>query len=777
LRKTRDFLLNNPDSLIPPKVINELSKLEKLRPQDLSTEQIKNLNDTIKHLKHLNDTKNKILFGKKYKETKEFIDSGIENLKKRKPIIPNTDFDPNIKKSSRGKALNYLTNPEFMTEVMDGGRGGVIQDVLFKGVNKGRNVQNRYILDAQDFVKKGIGDIDTAKYSKEVGGKKTPTEDFKLESGKSLKLTKGQKVALYLHSLNNKNLKHVVDGGVATKDRPEAIIKLTQKDIDNVLKTMNADDKKVAGVVYDFYNNVQKNRLNEASTEINGFRIAREDDYYPINVVKLAIRKDPTKMQGFYQQTLEGQGFTKERVSSGTPIVLDDVFSDLARNVQSTSAYIGLASPLRSAKAMLLDPTFKKEVIRRFGPSAQAGLEDYLRTVEGDSFMLTDDLSKVTKGIINRATTSVLGANPWVMLKQPVSYIGAATEMSGLDLAKALPTTLKYMAKGVDKTVLDDMLKYSPELAMRAKGNATRELGEVSQNKSIRRFWKDSKGIAEASMSGIKRFDMATIGGIWKASEFEIKKKFPELKGDAFKEKVAERAEEVVRLTQPTFDIKDRTGTSRVAGKNPLVNILTKFSSQRQKNVIMVSRAVHKYKTSGRTVKDKLKLTKDLAIVTMLMPMMIGAINDARDKVFKRDKKKEFKGKLVDLVENNLNNIVGLSLFVTPVRDKLQKGLWRGFSSRDLLTGTFNDMANTITRTTDFFDQLISQERFARSGKDFRAGELKWEKNLDKTVKSLLNTTGKLTGIPVQNIGNIIKAAKINIEGEKKNGLVPFRGE
>ena len=91
-------------------------------------------------------------------------------------------------------------------------------------------------------------------------------------------------------------------------------------------------------------------------------------------------------------------------------------------------------------------------------------------------------------------------------------------------------------------------------------------------------------------MKGIAKFDTAAIRRIWKACEYEIDDLHPELKGDARMEAIAERAEEVVRRTQPTFDQKDRSEIGR--SKSVFSRLWTKYSSQRNKNMIMIKRAL-----------------------------------------------------------------------------------------------------------------------------------------------------------------------------------------
>ena len=98
------------------------------------------------------------------------------------------------------------------------------------------------------------------------------------------------------------------------------------------------------------------------------------------------------------------------------------------KGIEQVSSYVGLAEPLRSAKALLNDNDLQMQAISVGKGHYIDSLKKYLRAVEGDSTNL-DTLDQLGQDMINKLDVSLLGLNPFVIAKQPISYLGAATVM------------------------------------------------------------------------------------------------------------------------------------------------------------------------------------------------------------------------------------------------------------------------------------------------------------------------------------------------------------
>jgi len=238
-------------------------------------------------------------------------------------------------------------------------------------------------------------------------------------------------------------LRHLLAGGFRQGvSRDKGIYKITTDDIGK-LTNLNDDQTKVADTIYEYFNTIQKDFLNKTSMSVNGYEIANEPVYFPINIYGqdinepsiLRVGSTPDNMRQFMKETLEGMGMLKERKKSNAPLVIDDALSTTYKSIKKASAYAGLAEPLRTAKAVMFDPKFREEVLTRYGKHYMKNLEHHVGVMEGETHDI-DKVDKVVTDYINRIDVALLGANIFVSLKQPVSLLAAATEIDKKYLAK-----------------------------------------------------------------------------------------------------------------------------------------------------------------------------------------------------------------------------------------------------------------------------------------------------------------------------------------------------
>ena len=64
------------------------------------------------------------------------------------------------------------------------------------------------------------------------------------------------------------------------------------------------------------------------------------------------MKHTPSSMQSFNTNSLEAMGMLQERQGAKNGIILDDAFYAMANSVRGSSAYMGLAKPLRNAKML-----------------------------------------------------------------------------------------------------------------------------------------------------------------------------------------------------------------------------------------------------------------------------------------------------------------------------------------------------------------------------------------------------------------------------------------
>jgi len=756
LEKLYDYITENPDHNVPDKVVARLARLSKVPIKDLTTPDLIIIDSSIKALVRQHDLKNKILIKRKLRDFKEVRNKAVANIAK-KPT-PITETREGIR-ASRIKQI-FTTdslNAEHIAKTLDGEQRGTIKKVVYDGIDDGVSEILRLRQQADDYLGKVTKDVDMTGWSEAFTAKKKNVtyHPYKLEGGKTLTLTKGERMKIANLAHREEGLRHMLEGGIRLRANPAILYRITPTDLKSITDSLSPTEQKIADGIHKYFNTIQKDHLNKTSVRANGWEVATDADYSPIKVHGIDILRPhllrgealPSNMRGFMQSTLEGMGMLKPTVRATNPLIVNDIFVDTLGSIKQATAYSGLAEPLRSAKALLLDSTVREAIDTKYGTQYWRSLNNYLRDIEGD-YQRVENIDKLALGAINRLDIAVLGANPFVMLKQPVSLQAAATEIDPAYIWRALKEK---------PTGTETMSKWHPQLRDRFEGRVTRELGEIADVGQARQFWTHKSTISKHLMAGIRRFDFEAIGRIWKAVEHETTALRPHLTGDAKMQHIANRAWEVIRLTQPTFHLKDRSSIGR--SKSVWVRLLTKYSSQRNKNFMMIWRTVNRYLNSAKATADRRFLMRSLAILTITMPATIYLIDELRSRLYKR-KPPERKGlyRTGRMIENNLGNIYFLGPLARSLSSKVERGEFAGYDVSDVLSSKVETAINGMANTIRAIDQMTTQEKYKAGDKK---GELKWETSSKKAIDQAISTTAAFKGIPYDTI--------------KKLLMIPFR--
>jgi len=754
LLKMAEFIERQPENLIPKDKLDELKLFDQRNIEEMTKEEIRQVTDTIKHLTKLNDLKDKLILRGKLREAKEVVAKSIKNVEARNETkegsLSGLDSFQQEKEVGVIKKIFGVDsyNSELRTNILDGTmEGDIISEVLYEGIDTGVSKQMAFEQQAEDFLLKELKGIDVTKWSRAFQKpKKVDKVKIKISGNRTLTMSKGERIAFLLHAKNPKNLRHLVEGGFSFVDTPAKIIKLSSDDIVAIQKSSTEEELKVANSINKYLNTIQKDGINKVAVELNGHEIATEPEYFPIRTSFLdRQREELLKVGNFSRLTLEGLGIFKKRKKSSNAIILEDAFTALYKNVKQVASYVGLAKPLRNAKMLLNNNKFQISLRNNGMAHYTEALKKYLDRIEGDPVRL-DNIDKLTTNLINKLDVSILGINPWVIAKQPVSYLLAGTEMP-----------IKYLRQISATKVTDqdiaEIKKWHPQLRDRFKGNVTRELGEISEVGAAKRFFTGKEAISGKIMGGIKRADLEAVARIWKAVKLEVKANQPELSGDNFMRAVADRAWKVIRRTQPTFHVKDRStiGMSR----NTFIRLLTKYSSQRNKNYMMYRRSFEKYNQSKKTPKDKANLAGSISLLALITPMMIMGIDELRNITYSRGEKKSLFRRAVDLLSVNLGNIYFLGTGFNSLVSKIEKGTFAGYDVNDPLTSTIDNIIGSIAEGVRSITQAVEGEKY-KSGQ--KRGELKWKTSLQRFATTALDTFGDLKALPIRNIRKLLQA-------------------
>ena len=737
--------------------INAILNLQKTPLSDMTLEDVQLIHDSVAHLIKINKEENTIRDGDRQREKEAVIEEAVGNVQKRfgelDGSVDGMDSTQIAKESKLAKMTKALKtffgvesyNIELATEILDGEDNGVIQRILYRGIDNGEAKSLAFKHFAEDFftqrgVRGVVSDGWSSFFSKKVKDK--DKVKVKVEAG-TLTMTKGDRVSFLLHMKNENSRRHLLEGGFVFRTQLSADPKiLTEGDLISIAQSATSQEVLVANAIHEYFNTIQKQAINNTSVNLLGFEIAIEPNYFPIQVDRNSLEqqeeiKDFDDAGKFAEFTLEGMGIFKKRVKSSKPIYITDAFEVVHDNIQKASAYVGLAEPLRNAKSLTNARGFRQSMREAGLDSYTQVIQNYLRRVEGDSIR-NDNADKLIQNWINKLDVAILGGNPYIWLKQPVSFFLAATEID----SKFLATSFKFK---MSETELTELKKWSPHFRDRLEGNVTREAGEVAAVGRTRRFFTGKDLISNKIMEPLRKFDQAAIGSIWRATKKEVASKHPDLKGDAFFEKVAERSWEIARRTQPTFALKDRSTVGM--SKNLWLRLATKYSSQRNKNWMIMRRAFEQYNRSEKTIRDKKKLVKRITLIRILAPAMIAGLNALAATGRKpEDDDEGLQVFLVDWLKTTLGDIYLLSPALGSLITQFEEGKGKGFGMTDPLTSNFELAIRTVYETVDEVGNIISQEKY-KHGR--RKGELKWKADLPRLYKDILDVGSKTTGMPV----------------------------
>lgn len=771
LNRIAQYLEAHPENKIPKEKIARLKVLSRKNIRDLSIEDLRTLHDSILHYVHLNILKNKLILQGRYREAAEIRNDAIERIRKLSPSDTPGAVETSRPKTSPNPLVRLhklQLNEEVVTQMLDGEKKGTFYKVFYEGADEGRDLELSVKFAAQDQLKEGLKKAgikpeDLMPWSEYFNVRKKDVEynTVRLESGQDFTFTKGDRMALYLHSLNDNNRASVLKGGIYPEKNRTLKIRLTEKDLNNILAGMTEEEKAVADIFHDIFNGLLKDKLNERSLELDGFHRGIVENYYPKKTPALEKKIDALKARDnpYARFLVEGMGFLKERTGAKKPIILEDAFKTFFLHLEGLSAYYGRATYLRNAKMLLYNKQFRTELERIDNGFTWKRLEQYVNDYESFGAK-QDDIGRVTARVMNKIDTSILAANAKVIVKQFLSYPLMFNQINP-----------KYLLSTVGKKVdWDIVFKYSPQLRQRREGDISVETGELGRVGAVRRFFTGKEAIGFKLTQGIERADALQLANAWNAVEAEIQELHPDLKpgSDKYYRHVAKRTEEVFRKSQSVYDPKDRSELGR--SENLAWRIFTRFTSQRNVIYNEMVRAKLDWDQSRKTAKDFATVTLKLFNCTLIASSLMLMIDMMWDWAIKRKKPKELKQYLTpwQMASRFLGDVLSYSYMTGEVWNGIMAVHDRGAYGYDLstpLTDTAKDMIISIGQMAATIEQIITKERY-RQGP--HRGKKKWKVSIKKALDNAMSALTRFRGLPYHNIKTLVKAGISYFPGKKR---------
>jgi hypothetical protein len=716
---------------IPEFITKSINKLTKQSLQDLSTREINQITKALENIVYQQKTINELDARQQQRKiTKAIDDYSNQPTIKQSPLYKDAEAKKemiNSKIYTPGGLLNAKRilelPPRQIMFTLDGWRNGVLvkefYDRFTKADDKEALVRSKalpLLINVQPITK----DFDKRNIKVVIGGQK-------------IQITKGERVSIYLDSLNKDNDHHVLNGGYVTKDVRDRPLRITLEERNAILQKITNNELKVAKNIIEVYSRLSR-YIDETSKEINGFSISVPNYTNPIinaNLPSSKFGKDsfitPENMSGFNRTLIGSNSHLQERVDGAkNAIQIHDALKTATSMVSMVAKYHGYAVPLRDAKQILNGTSniktssgtyqsFKSLIETNYGKQYYNALTKLVEDLEGNYVKpeLSGKLEKSLQWANNNFARGALMFNIPVATMQPISYNQAKFVMPK-----------KYWDMGLKSKSASwkEMGQYSPFLWSRSQGRYSIAYGETVTNQLLDKL-----------MWTIKEGDRQSVGKIWNASKEWVKDEFPNLEvgSDKYFAKVAEKANMVVRRTQPTFETIDRPELAR--SKNEVLRAFALFSSQRNKNAgLLYENEIGMFKkiqNKEAGIKDYINFFDRWITTAVATPVMVAvhaanwkaSIGLAREYFYVDEEDRRSLGEIY--TEDIINKLV--SVFSSD----------RGMVTQQILNGVKSIV------------QKFGIERFNKRSEDYKIPELDvygFQLPLIQTYSRFINSASKL---------------------------------
>lgn len=552
-----------------------------------------------------------------------------------------------------------------------------------------------------------------------------------------VELTRDQRVAEYISSLNEEYRDIVLKHGMKLKQSDPETFKPTEKEYFDLLQSITPEEKYVADALIRHFQR-QSVEINKVSMRDVGRALATEDFYFPrlrySKQVKstwkeepiMGLDKDGKPVGQFYNEMggISPQSL-KERSKSDAPIIREGAFEAVGRVSPMIEKYIGLALPSKRIYSIL--NSIADEMQKK-------GLEPEYNELKHQLERIT--MPKVSNSPLDKFMymfdsyyiPAKLGINLPVALMQPTAAIMYYTQAP---LKSRTPMQFaSALAKGLNPNTVNSIMSrakkqdnfwversdgfMATDLLESGISSAAREKAGMGHH-GIRKVFSN-----EMAMKPLTWGDQINTAIIWLMAEKDIAIEHPELKvgSDVFDKMVSDKVRDVVQTTQPTFDQLDRSRMFTYALARPL----TYFTSSVVKMGQVQVTGLHKIEKGVRTGNNDLIAGGmfDVLMTTFIQGFAISALTLGW-KVLKGDKEPEdykdvslwTKEAFRNLVSMGGSLSIGLANLTSPT-SQTPPGLFHIYSKLQALVSHITAQAKE-----GYFDTETNLKNLKELSKDF----------------------------------------------------------
>jgi len=721
LEKTRQYFENNPEVEISDGLKERLGMIGKRSIRDLSMDEVEDIYTAVMHHFHLEKRKQEIRIGLKHHKATLVISQAMNEMKPPKQIdteIVSSKITPIEKAKAIGRKLkNFFglrhNHYDLIIENL-AGPNSTMDKVLFSGVKEGIIEQLRYRQETfktfqKDLEKSGFARKDTDRWLNE----RVKVRKFDL--------TRNERMELYNHFLNEDNRESMITEGIGLKygSDPNQVYMIKNSELMAIMNSLTPEERAFAGAPVRNLFEKQYDRLNHVFKEKNGYELPKEEIYFPKDVMPISrgtdIEKESALEQFKGQWTRVGleKGMLERRRRVTKPIYIHGLTKVINKSAMNSSAYIGLELPLSDASRLLYNKNFRQQMLLRYGKETWGEIEKGLRDIAGEWRSYTDFEEALLK-LRTRMSTAILGLDPFIMLKQVLSFAMGSTYVKPKYL---LPGITDYMTDG--KNVVARHKLYSPEYLERIEGGFSRDVQEVvKKTGGEKRLYGGKAKLPEKMMAGIKWFDKHTVTPIMQGAVLQVMDEFQsgklseevrtalDIRPKDISRLTAEEkmqlaykfADYVVNRTQPTFAAEHRSSLSRGV---PVEKMITQFSSFTNQALNLLRRTLNDAKRTGSKAAVR-RATKAFVSIMLVNTVGNALVNELKRLVlYNRRERKKQEGFAERMLYQSLKSVTGMFYVIRDLAQsamsKIQRGTFVGY-----------DVSIPVIRAANLFTDVVA---------------------------------------------------------------------
>ena len=432
LEGTYKFLQDNIDDHdLPAETVTELARLNDKSWDQLMPEDLKDVHDGVMTLLALNDKKQKLRVGSQdraFEVERDKFNAEINVGKKPKRTYIGPKKESGLKKARR-TTKNLIGINQSRPDVVISqafGNEGVGRDVV------GRQIEQAEIAD-EGYRQKMFDQFQENLHNEGFDVKQSTSDWIEEEvtttaGDKTYTMERGERISLYMHSLDEDNRESMLTGiGFRSDVAPNVPQQLTEEGLGAIINDMTEEEFMWARAAADVFKRTGEDQ-RRVMMEQNGWAPEFYENYMPKDTMPAGRAGSDVETENYTDRARQAHPHRvgvdkrqlKQRQDVRTPIYINNITQVANDVIMRASAYVNLEGPLTNAHKLLNDQKIRSTMLETpEGTDVYHYLTKCLRDVAGESRTYTD-LTKFFDKIRPGITKYALGGNLWVAVKQGV---------------------------------------------------------------------------------------------------------------------------------------------------------------------------------------------------------------------------------------------------------------------------------------------------------------------------------------------------------------------